>query len=248
MEFLIGFVIAVIIALTGVGAGTITAPLLILFLHVPGSIAVGTALGYATIVKLFIAPAQIFRKQVNYRVLGYMLLGGGPGAFLGSLLFRRVAFNTAVLYWILGTIIVFSSLVQIAGPFLRRRAGTGRKNRLGLISMLMFPIGTEVGLSSSGAGALGTVALLNFTDLPAHELVGTDILFGLCVAFIGSGVHFAYGAYSAPLLIKLVAGGIAGAIAGVAIAPLLPNKQLRFALACWLFCIGTDFCLRAASL
>src|SRR3974390_729018 len=110
MEYLIGFVIAVIIALAGIGAGTITAPILILVLHVPGGVAVGTALGYATIVKFIIAPVQIFRRQVNYRVFGFMLLGGGPGVLAGSLLFRRVVLNTAVLYWILGTIIVFSSL------------------------------------------------------------------------------------------------------------------------------------------
>jgi hypothetical protein len=29
---------------------------------------------------------------------------------------------------------------------------------------------------------------------------------------------------------------------------MLPNKQLRFALSCWLLFIGADFCIRAASL
>lgn len=250
MEYLIGFFIAVIIALTGVGAGTITAPILILMLHVPGGIAVGTALGYATVVKFIIAPVQIIRKQVNYKVFGIMLLGGGPGVLLGSLLFRRVAVNTAVLYWILGSIIVFSSLVQLLGPWLRKIAKTGenRRNRYGLLSLVMFPIGAEVGLSSSGAGALGTVCLLNLTTLSAKDLVGTDVLFGLVVAFIGSGIHFAFGAYSAPILMKLIGGGIVGAIVGSAIAPLLPNKQLRFALCCWLLFIGADFCFRAAAL
>ena len=37
MEYLIGFVIAVFIALTGVGAGTITTPLLVLMLGVPAT-------------------------------------------------------------------------------------------------------------------------------------------------------------------------------------------------------------------
>ena len=44
MEYAIGFIIAVFIALTGVGAGTITTPLLILFLGVPAS--VGMAFKY----------------------------------------------------------------------------------------------------------------------------------------------------------------------------------------------------------
>jgi uncharacterized membrane protein YfcA len=35
MQYLIGFIIALFIALTGVGAGTVTVPVLILFLGVP---------------------------------------------------------------------------------------------------------------------------------------------------------------------------------------------------------------------
>ncbi len=91
LQLLIGFVIAVIIALTGVGAGVVTAPLLILFLHVPVEIAVSTALAYAAVVKLIVVPVQIYRKQVSYRILVWMLLGGIPGVILGSLFFRHVA-------------------------------------------------------------------------------------------------------------------------------------------------------------
>jgi uncharacterized membrane protein YfcA len=250
MEYVIGFCIAVVIALTGVGAGTITAPVLILVLHVPASIAVGTALGYATLVKFIIAPVQIARRQVNYRIVGWMLLGGAPGVLIGSLLFRRVAVKTVALYWILGTIIVFSSLMQLAGPFIRKRLKEQkeRKERPGLLALIMLPIGTEVGLSSSGAGALGTLCLLQFTKLTAKDVVGTDVLFGLIVALIGSGVHFAFGAYSGALLLKLVTGGVAGAIVGSLTSPHVPDKKLRFALCCWLLFIGADFCLRAAKL
>jgi hypothetical protein len=250
LEYLIGFFIAMVIALTGVGAGTITAPMLILILHCPPAIAVGTALGYSSVVKFIIAPVQIIRKQVNYRVFGFMLLGGGPGVLLGSLLFRRVSLNAAVFDWVLGSIIVFCSLMQLAGPYLRKRAETPaiRKERLWLLAVLMFPIGAEVGLSSSGAGALGTLALLSFTTLIPREVVGTDILFGLSVALVGSGMHFVFGAYNMALFTKLVIGGVAGAIVGCAIAPVVPNKQLRFALSVWLLVIGVDFCVRAATL
>lgn len=58
MEYLAGFVVAVIIALTGVGPGTITASFFILFLHVPAWIAVGAALAYSAAVKLIVAPVQ----------------------------------------------------------------------------------------------------------------------------------------------------------------------------------------------
>src|ERR1700733_8455391 len=91
MELALGFIIAFVIAITGVGAGTITAPLLILFLHVPVVISVGTALAYSVVVKAIVVPLQMWRRQVNYRLLGMMLIGGIPGVVLGSLLFRHFA-------------------------------------------------------------------------------------------------------------------------------------------------------------
>ncbi len=54
IEFLIGFVVAIIIALTGVGASVVTAPLLILFLKIPIDIAVSTTLAYSAVVKLIV--------------------------------------------------------------------------------------------------------------------------------------------------------------------------------------------------
>ena len=43
MQYVIGFIIALFIALTGVGAGTITVPVLVLFLGVPAPVAVASA-------------------------------------------------------------------------------------------------------------------------------------------------------------------------------------------------------------
>jgi uncharacterized membrane protein YfcA len=248
MEFLAGFVIAVIIALTGVGAGVITAPLLILFLHVPPGVAVGTALAYAAAVKLIVAPVQMFRRLVDYRVLGFMLLGGLPGVIAGALFFGHVAHhgNYAGLYWLLGAVIIFSSSWHIYRYFRPMEEGRASKERPIWITALMLPIGAEVGFSSSGAGALGTVALMSLTSLTAAKVVGTDLVFGLGVSLIGSGIHILGGTYSGPLLLKLVVGGIAGAIVGAGIAPRVPNRQLRFALSAWLLIIGIDFCFQAA--
>src|SRR5580704_17366314 len=173
MDFVIGFCIAVVIALSGVGAGVITAPLLILFLHVPVEIAVSTALAYAAIVKLIVVPVQILRRQVSYRILLWMLLGGIPGVILGSLFFRHVALHgpKSLLYVVLGSIIIFSSGWQLFRHFRQdaiTRPVTDRPKWIGLIT---FPIAAEVGFSSWGAGALGTVALLGLTSLTTAQVV-----------------------------------------------------------------------------
>jgi len=255
MEVLIGFVIAVIIALTGVGAGTITAPLLILFLHVPVDVAVTTALAYSAIVKLIVVPVQVLRKQISYRVLGYMLLGGLPGVILGSILFAHVVAHgsKSFLYAVLGAIIVFSSgwhIYRYFVPSTLPRATAYQSSlppkRRKWVSLLMFPIGAEVGFSSSGAGALGTVALLGLTTLSASQVVGTDLSFGLGLSIVGTGIHMIGGSYNALLLTQLAVGGILGALLGSGVAPRIPNRQLRLALSLWLLFIGFEFCYQAS--
>src|ERR1019366_2951950 len=84
MEIALGFLTAVAIGTTGVGAGIITAPVLILFFHVPPVYAVGTALTFGVAVKVLVVPMQLARKQVDFRVLGYMLAGGAPGGGPGA--------------------------------------------------------------------------------------------------------------------------------------------------------------------
>ena len=83
MQYVIGFFIALFIALTGVGAGTITVPVLVLFLGVPAPVAVGIGLMFATAVKLILVPAQIARRNVAWRTLGYMLAGRSAGRSVG---------------------------------------------------------------------------------------------------------------------------------------------------------------------
>lgn len=248
MEVILGFLIAVVIAITGVGAGTITAPLLLLFLHVPVSVCVGTALAYSTLVKLIVVPVQMLRRQVNYKVVGIMLLGGVPGVIFGSLLFRRVALRggQAFLYAALGLIIIISSALHVYRHFRPHEDRSVTPNRPSWIAGLMLPIGAEVGFSSSGAGALGTVLLLSFTSLSAAQIVGTDLAAGFVLSLVGSGVHILGGNYDAALLLKLVSGGVIGAVVGSTLAPRVPNKRLRLALSLCLLVIGIQFCYRAA--
>lgn len=251
MEVLLGFVIAVLIALTGVGAGTMTAPLLILFLHVPVAIAVGTALAYSAAVKLLVVPVQIWRGQVMWRTLGIMLLTGVPGVIMGTILFHnavRLNSNKVWLYVALGTMIAFSSAWHIYRHFRPARANENRKARPGWLATAMLPVGAEVGFSSSGAGALGTIALLSLTRLETAEVIGTDLAFGLCLSLIGGGMHLASGGFDAGLLVKLIAGGMLGAVAGSTLAPRIPARTMRLALSLWLLTIGIQLCWQATTL
>ena len=210
MQYLIGFIIAMFIALTGVGAGTITTPLLILFLGVPATVAVTTGLMFSSAVKLVLVPSQIARKLVNWRVLGYMLLGGLPGVLLGSLALHHFATagSKRTIDGVLGLILVLTAVYQIVFSFRPVQRKENAKKPLYVLSALMFPVGTEVGFSSAGAGALGVAALLAFTDLLPSQVVGTDILFGFLLSLLGSGAHWFSHTVNGTLLTHLLIGGI----------------------------------------
>src|SRR5258708_34369715 len=88
MEILAGFLIALAIGITGVGAGSITAPILILFFHQSATDAVTTELVFGTVVKLIATPIYLSRGHVDFRVLKFMAFGGLPAVLAGSLVFN----------------------------------------------------------------------------------------------------------------------------------------------------------------
>jgi hypothetical protein len=237
MELLLGFAIA-----------TLIAPLLILFLHVPVAEAVGTALAYSAAVKLVVVPVQIWRRQVEWRTLAIILATGIPGVALGSLLFQRVAHNAANNLWLflaLGIMIAVSSAWHIFRHFRPAAEPAKRSNSPRWLALVMLPIGAEVGFSSSGAGALGTLALLGLTPLDARRIVGTDLAFGLCLSLVGGTLHLSSSGLNAVLLINLVAGGILGALVGTGLASRIPVRTMRLALSLWLFVMGIQLCWHA---
>jgi uncharacterized protein len=243
LEYLIGFIIAVFIALTGVGAGTITTPLLILFLHVPTAVAVSTGLMFSAAVKFVLVPSQILRRQVSWRVLGFMLVGGLPGVLIGSLVLKHLDASglKLVMNGLLGCVLVLTALWQIIFSFRPIKAEETRKDRSRLMPLLMFPVGAEVGFSSAGAGALGTAALLSLTVLLPTQVVGTDIVFGFVLSLVGSGAHGFAGASHSGLLKHLILGGMVGVVVGTLVAKWIPKRPLRTALWIWLLIIGVQF-------
>ena len=245
MEYLIGSIIALFIALTGVGAGTITVPVLVLFLGVPAADAVAIGLVFSAAVKLILVPAQVVRGNVNWRVLGRMAMGGIPGVLIGSLFLKHLvnAGSQNLLNAILGAILVATAAWQIFFSFRPVKENAQRRDRSYLMPWLMLPVGAEVGFSSAGAGALGSAALLSLTDLAPMQVVGTDLAFGLLVSLIGSGAHMfgSGGGTHTALLMQLIGGGVVGAICGTMLSTRIPRRPLRLALWFWLLILGGQF-------
>ena len=245
IEIVIGFVIALAVGLTGVGAGSVTAPILMLFLRLPAPAAVGTALIFGAAIKFVAAPSYVWRKQVDFRVLSWMLAGGLPGAIAGSLLLDRLkgTEHSNWLYGALGIMIAASAAINLWRSF-SRTAVRGSNDRRRWLPLITLPIGAEVGFSSAGSGALGSLALMGLTSLTAAQVVGTDVFYGLGVSLVGGGFHFGAGNYDAAVLGRLIVGGIAGVLIGANLSATLPSRPLRVAISVWLVSVGAQLLWR----
>jgi uncharacterized membrane protein YfcA len=231
MEFALGFIIAVIIALTGVGAGSLTTPLLILLLGLPAKECVGTALIFATVVKILSVPGYMARKQVNWRVFWYMTAAGAPGVIGGAFLLNKVPANLVTGF--VGLTIMIMALVN-----LMRFEHLTRHDRAKWLAPIGALIGLEMGFSSAGAGAIGALAMMSLTRLTTMEIVGTGLGFGLALSALGGVIHAGLGDINTAALWKLLVGGSVGALVGAAIAPRLSSGKLRLGLCVMLVYIG----------
>src|SRR5713101_4117112 len=230
MSFFIGFLIALAVGLTGIGGGSFTVPALVLLAGLTAGEAVGTAFLFAGVLRLIAAPFYLLRKQIHARYLWLLLLGAVPGLLVGTWALRvvnREAGNPYVIV-LLGILLAVSSSVT----FIRRvqNPSFAAKNHRWL-PWLALPIGVESGFSSAGAGALGTVLLLNYSEMTPGQVVGTDLLFGLVLAVIGSAFHWSFGSISMPILFQLLSGGIPGVVFGCLLARTVPASKLKTAVA-----------------
>jgi uncharacterized membrane protein YfcA len=248
MECFLGFAIAILIGLTGVGGGVITAPVLTLFLGIPPAESVGTALVFAAVVKAVVAPVYLIRGQVNFRILALLLAGGLPGVITGSLVLQRMgaAQRKGPLLAILGGTVVAMALLNLY-HFSKNRAAIPPRDRSRWLPFIALPIGAEVGFSSAGAGALGSLALMTLTPISTAAVVGTDVLFGLGLSLAGGGISLESGNYQGALALKLSIGGVVGAFVGANLLSLLPSRPLRVALSLWLVSLGGQLCWRAVT-
>jgi uncharacterized membrane protein YfcA len=165
---------------------------------------------------------------------------GLPGVLIGTLLLQGVKSD-------LLTAFVGLTIVSIATINLFRFSKITRHDRTPWLAAVGLPIGIEVGFSSAGAGALGALCLMNMTTMVPAAVVGTDLSFGLVLSTVGGGIHAAMGDLNTPVLIKLLIGGTAGALAGGLLASRLPSKKLRLVLCVALVLLGGNLCWKGVS-
>src|SRR5687768_1571425 len=73
-----------LVGLTSIGSGSIMAVILLLLYPIAPAIIVGTDIAHATVLSLVVGLAHMTQGNVNFSLVGSLLLGGIPGVLVGS--------------------------------------------------------------------------------------------------------------------------------------------------------------------
>lgn len=251
-----GLIVGALVGMTGVGGGALMTPLLVLLFGVHPTTAIGTDLLYAALTKTVGTGVHGMNKTINWRIVGLLASGSLPSSIAMLWVLSGLDRNTAVaerylsigLGWALlltvflllfrGRMIRAIQTFRAANPHPDSGSPSSPKTALATV-VLGGVLGVLVTLTSVGAGALGmTVILMLYPRLQMKDLVGTDIMHAVPLAFVGGIGYWAIGNIDWAMLVSLLIGSIPGIIIGSRLAPRLPDKVLRPLLAVILTLVG----------
>lgn len=245
-----GFVVGLLVGITGVGGGALMTPLLVLLFGVAPATAVGTDLWFAAATKMVGGVVHGRSGTVDWEVFKRLCLGSLPAATLtlGALYVLGVGKLGGVLVQTLGAVLILTALAMLFkkafhafGQQLRTRLPEDFKRAQPALTVAAGAIlGVLVSLTSIGAGALGAVMLLYlypFRMKPAR-LVGTDIVHAIPLTMVAGTGHLIMGNVDFKLLGVLLLGSVPGILVGSLVATRAPETLVRGVIALVLVAAG----------
>ncbi len=233
---LAGFLVGVLVGLTGIGGGALMTPLLILVLGVAPAAAVGTDLLYAALTKVGATRWNHRERVVDWRTVGLLALGSLPASLLALAWLGQVGspegLDRAVRAVLAGALIL-TGLALLFGRRAQALAARARfVERLGGEARATIAMGAAMGVlvtvSSVGAGALGVAFLsMVYPEWAARRIVATDIAHAVPLTLVAGLGHAALGTVQWGLLAGLLLGSIPGVWVGTRLCGALPEPVLR---------------------
>ena len=237
-----GFVVGVVVGLTGMGGGALMTPALI-FLGVGGGTAstvVTADLTAAAVSKTGGAVVHAREGSPNLRLAGWLIAGSVPMAFVGPYAIK--AFTTdaeqldRVLKLAIGFALLFAAATYAVRLYLNlRRVRSGGSPgdpdpKIRPIPTLLVGMlgGLLVGITSVGSGSVIMIALLMlYPGLSAVKLVGTDLVQAVPLVLAAAIANIAIHGLDWGIVIPLVVGSVPGTLLGAKIAPKVPQSIIR---------------------
>jgi uncharacterized membrane protein YfcA len=244
-KILVGFVVGILIGMTGVGGGVLLLPVLIFGLRVPPIVAVGSDAVFNFFTKIPASLMHLNRGTVRRKVVIALSLGSIPGSIGGVnlLMHIRHVYGDGVNNFIKTAVGVLLIIVPILLLFQRRieeRIVNRPPTMKGFAGMSLIGLvaGFLVGMTSVGSGSIIMMLLLLFYSFPPKVNVGTDIVHAVILTGVTSLLHFRLGNVDPTLVITLLIGSIPGGLIGSHFATRIPTLWLRRVLCTLLLLTG----------
>ena len=156
-----GFVVGLLVGLTGVGGGSLMTPMLVLLFHIKPAVAVGTDLLYASVTKTAGIFAHGKLGNIDWRIVKLLAVGSIPASVLTTLYLKGLDIAsddavTAIKFW-LGIALLLTSMSVLCRnqliKFSKKNGWIKTSWTAPLTILLGLVLGALVTLTSVGAGA-----------------------------------------------------------------------------------------------
>jgi uncharacterized protein len=252
---LAGFIVGLIVGMTGMGGGALMTPILVLLFKVQPLAAVSSDLVASMIMKPFGSAIHLRRGTVRKELVGWLSLGSLPAAFAGVFVVRLLGNGVELqqrLKVTLGVVLLVAAVAIVAkthlqgrrpsatgGSLLRLRPALPVKTRRATTVLVGVIGGLVVGMTSVGSGSLIIVALmLLYPLLGGAELVGTDLVQAVPLVTAAAAAHILFGDFKLGITASILVGSIPGVLLGAAFSSRAPDRIVRSALVLVLLASG----------
>jgi len=244
-KILTGFVVGVLIGMTGVGGGVLLLPVLIFGLRVPPIVAVGSDALFNFFTKIPASLLHLKRGTVRRKVVIALALGSVPGSIGGVnlLMYIRHVYGDGVNHFIksaVGVLLIIIPTLLLLQRRIEERIANRPPTTKGFAGMVIIGAvaGLLVGMTSVGSGSIIMMLLLLFYSFPPKVNVGTDIVHAVVMTGVTGFLHFRFGNVDPRLVVSLLIGSIPGGLLGSHLATRVPMLWLRRILCALLLITG----------
>jgi uncharacterized protein len=244
-KIIVGFVVGVLIGLTGVGGGVLLLPILIYGLGVPAIMAVGSDAVFNFFTKIPASLLHLKNGTVRRKVVIALAIGSVPGSIGGvSLLVHiRTLYGNGVNDFIKTAVGVLLIVIPMLLLFQRRieeritQRPPTLKSFAGM-TVIGLIAGFLVGMTSVGSGSIIMMLLLLFYSFTPKVNVGTDVVHAVILTGVTGMLHWGLHNVDPKLVAELLIGSIPGGLIGSQLSTRVPMLWLRRILCTLLLITG----------
>ena len=234
-------IVGFLVGMTGAGGGALMTPMLILLFGITPSAAISSDLVAAVVMRPVGAAVHLRKGTVNRALVGWMVLGSVPMAFLGAYLLHVIGHEKSAqqkIEVVLGVALLVGAGAMLLRYALDRRTGAGRSGAVDEITVRPVPTvlvgmigGIIVGLTSVGSGSLMIIMLLFlYPMIGANQLVGTDLTQAVPLTLAAAAGALAFGHVEFGVTSALIIGSVPAVFLGSLFSSSAPDHYVRPAI------------------